>query len=92
MLASNPPPVSRDVIDHTGLGPNRNTAERAATPIASTASPTGVPDGPGGSDPGLNTNAHRLKNPAISPARARNRRNHPRTVEPGTRSRSEIGR
>ena len=92
VLASNPPPVNRDAIDHTGLGPNLNTAERVATPTASTASPTAVPDGPGGSDPGFSTNAHRLKNPAISTARARNRRNHPRTVAVGTPSRPAIGR
>ena len=84
MLANNPPPVNRAALDHNALGPNRNTTACVATPTASTASPTTLPVGAGGSDPGANTSAHRVKNAAMLTARARNRRNQPRTVAAGT--------
>ena len=90
VLANNPPPVNRPARAHTGPGPNRRTAARVATPTASTASATGLPVGAGGSEPGANVNAHRVKNAAITIARAPKRRSHPRTVAAGTPTRSAI--
>lgn len=92
MLANRPPPVNRPASTHAGRGPNRCTAARVATPTASTAFPTALPAGRGGSEPGANVNAHRVKNPAIASARNRNRRNQPRTVAAGTPNRSAIRR
>ena len=92
MLDNNPPPDNRPAVGHAARGPKRITAARVATPTASTASPTGVPDGDGGSEPGDNTNAHCVKNAAITTARDRNRRSHPRTVDAGTPRRAATGR
>jgi hypothetical protein len=92
VLDNNPPPVNRAAVDQAGAGPNRTTAERVAIPTASTASPTGVPDGSGGSNPGDNTNAHRVKNTATTTALDPNRRSHPRTVAAGKPNRFAIGR
>ena len=92
MLDNNPPPVNLETVDHAGPGPNRITAERVAIPMASTASPTADPDGPGGSNAGDNINAHRVKNTAITDALDRNRRSHPRTVATGNPNRNPIRR
>ena len=92
MLANNPPPDNRPANAHTGPGPNRRTAARVATPTASTASPTPLPVGAGGSEPGANTNAHCVKNAAITTALDRNLRSQPRTVAAGTPNRSPIRR
>ena len=92
VLANNPPPVNRAARAHTRPGPNRRTAARVATPTASTASATGLPVAAGGSEPGANANAHRVKNAAIAAARATNRRSQPRTVAAGTPNRSAIRR
>ena len=92
MLDNNPPPVNLETVDHGGPGPNRVTAERVAIPMASTASPAADPDGPGGSNAGDNTNAHRVKNTAITDALDRNRRSHPRTVATGNPNRKPIRR
>ena len=92
VLDNNDPPVNRPTRAHTSPGPNRTTAARVAIPTASTASATSLPAGAGGSDPGANTSAHLVKNAAMTPARARNRRNQPRTVAAGTPNRPAIGR
>lgn len=92
VLANKPPPVNRPANAHTPLGPNRRTPARVATPTASTASPTTLPEGRGGSEPGANTSAHRVKNEAMLTARARNRRNQPRTVAAGNPSVAAIVR
>lgn len=92
VLANRPPPHNRAAITHTGPGPNRTTAARVATPTASTASPTALAVGTGGSEPGANTSAQRAKNDAITAARARNRRNQPRTVAAGTPNAAAIVR
>lgn len=92
VLANSPPPLNRAARAHTGPGPKRTTPARVATPTASTASPTTHPVDAGGSEPGTNINAHRVKNPAITAACARNLRNQPRTVAAGTPSRSPIRR
>jgi hypothetical protein len=92
VLANIPPPVNRAALVHTGPGPNRRTAARVATPTASTASPTALAVGAGGSEPGANVNAHWVKNAAIAPAREANRRNQPRTVAAGTPNRPAIRR
>src|SRR5487761_2521827 len=92
VLANNPPPVSRAARVQTGPGPNRRTAARVATPTASTASPTVLPVDAGGSEPGANSSAHRVKNAAITVARAPTRRSQPRTVAAGTPNRSAIRR
>ena len=92
MLDNNPPPVNLETVDHGGRGPNRSTAARVAIPMASTASPTAEPDGRGGSDAGDNTNAHWVKNTAITGALDRNRRSHPRTVVAGNPNRNPIRR
>ena len=44
-MANNHPPLIAAAQDHAGRRPKRNVAARAATPIASTASPTGEPAG-----------------------------------------------
>jgi hypothetical protein len=92
VLANNPPPHNRPANTHTGWRPNRQTAARVATPTASTASPTPLPVGAGGSEPGANINAHCVKNAATATALERNRRSHPRTVAGGTPNRSPIRR
>ena len=92
VLDNKPPPVNRPARSHTGPGPNRRTAARVAIPTASTASPTALLVGAGGSEPGANTSAHCVKNAAIVAARNRNRRNQPRTVATGNPNRSAIRR
>ena len=92
VLANNPPPHNRAARSHTGPGPNRTTAARVATPTASTASATALPNGAGGSEPGARVSAHRVKNTAITAARAPNRRSQPRTVAAGTPNRPAIRR
>lgn len=92
VLDNNPPPDNRAAIDHTGPGPNLTTAARVAIPTASTASANTVAVDAGGSEPGDNINAHRVKNALMTPTRDRNRRNQPRTVDAGTPNRAAIGR
>ena len=92
VLDNNPPPHNRAARLHAGPGPNLITAARVAIPTASTASPTSLPVGAGGSDPGANANAQVVKNAATTAALNRNRRNQPRTVDAGTPNRPAITR
>jgi len=92
VLDNNAPPHNRPARFHTGPGPNLNTAARVAIPTASTASANTLAVGSGGSDPGANASAHRVKNAAMTAALDRNRRSQPRTVAAGTPNRPAIGR
>ena len=83
MLANNAPTVSTDTHDHAGRGPSRNDAARAATPIASSASPRTEPAGSIDDRFGSNTCAQTPKCTAIRAATVLKRRSHPRTVDAG---------
>jgi hypothetical protein len=92
LTKSSPPPVSADTHDHGARRPSTNDATRVHTPIASSASATGDPRPPGGSNQASNARAHRRKCAATNSARDRNRRRQSRTVSPGTPSRSPARR
>lgn len=92
VLDNNAPPHNRPARLHAGPGPNLTTDARVAIPTASTASPTSLPVGSGGSDPGANASAQVVKNAAMTAALDRNRRSQPRTVDAGTPNRPAIGR
>jgi hypothetical protein len=83
VLDSNRPAVNTDTHDQPGRGPRRNDAARAATPIASTASPSTEPAGMTAANMGSNAHAQAVKCAAARTATDRNRRNQPRTVETG---------
>lgn len=52
MLEPSRPRLALDANDHGGIGANRNDDARAATAMASTASPTAVPVGASGANNG----------------------------------------
>ena len=84
MLDNNRPPLANDANRHAPTGPNRNTAALAATPIASTASPTAVPAGPIGPSNGSRSCANTVNQTRTIAALTAKRRNQPRTVDTGT--------
>jgi hypothetical protein len=92
VLDNNPPPDKRAAIGHGSRSPNRARPALVANPTASMTSPTGDPDGVGGSAADTNTKNHRTKNAASSFALRWNRRSQPRTVDGGRPSRSAIFR
>ena len=92
LTKSSPPAVNPDTHDQGARRPNTNDATRVHTPIASSASATGDPCPPGGSNDASNARAHRKKCPATNSVRDRNRRRQSRTVSPGTPSRSPAPR
>ena len=92
-MANNSPPESNAANDHTARpGPNRNTHDRAATPIASNASANPSPAGKIGPNSASNTNAQRVKCARIASAFAANRASHRRTVLTGTPNSAAIRR
>jgi len=84
VLERSRPPLAEDANDHAGIGARRNDAARAATAIASTASPIGVPVGATGANIGSRLWARTVNHTRIASALAAKRRNQPRTVEGGT--------
>lgn len=86
VLDNNAPHVNADAICHGGRGPKRNTAARAATATASTASANGEPAGTIGANSASNACAHTVKCDRIASAHTPKRRNHPRTVDTGNSS------
>jgi hypothetical protein len=97
-LANNPPDVAAELNAHTppltAPGPNRNRAAKNASAIARTNNPNGDGDDPGGDRAGgsANSTARPTNQPRSTSARARNRRNHPRTVVAERPSATAIGR
>lgn len=91
---SNRPPLAAEATcQPTGTVSNTTPATTAANrcrtaatniPTAANASPTGDPVGPGGVTSIPVATPARMKNTPTACARAPNRRNQPRTVEPGT--------
>ena len=84
MLDNNRPRLASDANDHAPTGPNRNTAALAATPIASTASPTAVNAAAIGPSIGSRSCANTVNQTRIISALRAKRRNQPRTVDTGT--------
>ena len=84
MLDNNRPRLTDDANDHAPTGLNRNTNARAATPIASTASPTADNVGPITANIGSRSWANTVNQTRTIAALTANRRNQPRTVDTGT--------
>ena len=84
MLASRRPLLATDANDHGATGARRNDVARAATAMASTASPTGVPVGATGASIGSRSWASTVNHTRIDSALAAKRRNQPRTVDTGS--------
>ncbi len=84
MLERSRPRLASDANDHGPTGANRNDAALAATPTASTPSPTGVPVGANGASIGSRPWARTVNHTRICSAFTANRRSQPRTVETGT--------
>ena len=83
VLDNSRPRLADDANDHAPTGPSRNTAALAATPIASTASPTTDPAGPIGPSNGSRSWANTVNQTRTIPALTANRRSQPRTVDTG---------
>ena len=99
MLANNSPDVAAELNAHTppvtAPGPNRNRAAKNASAIARTNNPNGDDDDDrGGARAGgsASSTARPTNQPRSTSARARNRRNHPRTVVGERPSVAAIGR
>lgn len=84
MLESSRPRLAADANRHGSTGANRNDAARAATAIASTASPTADPAGVTAPNIGSRPWANTLNQTRTASALRANRRNQPRTVDTGT--------
>ena len=83
VLDNSRPRLADDANDHALTGPSRNTAALAATPIASTASPTTVNAGPIGPSNGSRSWANTVNQTRTIPALSAKRRSQPRTVDTG---------
>lgn len=81
VLDNNLPALSTDAHDHAGRGPRRSDPARAANPIASTASATGLPAGSDAVRFGSSRCAQARKWAATRAGADRKRRSQPRTVE-----------
>jgi hypothetical protein len=92
VLESSTPPDAKLAQHHTGRGPCANTAARAATPTASTASTKAPKPGPAGASETSSANAQRQKCSRIAVARSPKRRNQRRTLHAGTPRRNAIRR
>lgn len=84
MLDNSRPRLAADANLHGSTGPSRKHAARAATAIASTASPAGVPVGATGASNGSRSWANTVNQPRTASALWAKRRNQPRTVDTGT--------
>ena len=84
MLESSRPRDAADANNHASTGPRRNDAALAATPSASSASPTAVAVAPIGFNIGSKSWARTVNHTRTCSAFAANRRSHPRAVETGT--------
>ena len=84
MLESRRPRLAADANNHASTGPSRNDTARAATPIASTASPTAVAIAAIGASIGSRSCASTLNKTRTRSAFTAKRRNQPRAVDTGT--------
>lgn len=84
MLESKRPRLADDANNHASTGPSRNDAARAATPIASTASPTTVAIAVIGASNGSKSCARTVNHTRTGSAFTAKRRSHPRAVDTGT--------
>lgn len=92
MLESSRPRLAVDANDHGATGARRNDAARAATAMASTASPNGVAAAANGASIGSRPWAKTVNKTRIASAFTAKRRSHPRTVEAGTPARAAARR
>ncbi len=92
VLDNNRPRLADDANDHGPAGPSRNTAARAATPTASTASANTVAAGSIGPSNGSRSCANTVNQTRTMPALTANRRSQPRTVDTGTPTNNAIRR
>ncbi len=83
MLERSRPSLAEDANDHGAIGPRRNEAARAASAIASTASPSDVAVGATAANIGSRLWANTVNHTRIASALAAKQRNQPRTVEAG---------
>ena len=84
MLESRRPRLAADANSHASTGPSRNDTARAATPIASTASPTAVAVATIGPSIGSRSCASTVNHTRTCSALTAKRRNHPRAVDTAT--------
>lgn len=84
VLLNSRPAVAADANDHGGRDSSRNVPARAATAIASTASPNTLPAGANGSSNGSRSWASTVNHTRTASAARAKRRSQPRTVEAGT--------
>jgi hypothetical protein len=96
VLANNPPELAAELNAHTppvtAPGPNRSRAAKNASATARTNSPSGDVSGGGRAGGSDSSTARPTNQPRSRSVRARNRRNHPRTVDPGNPNAVAIGR